>query len=173
MSNIHYATRAEKQGKEEELPNKATKKEKEKKMTNVNESGRSMVEMLGVLAIIGVLSIGGIAGYTMAMNRYRANELLDTAAKVAVVAMTKNGGVGASANINELGLSYSSVPCLTNDADITSDAKGKVTIKASGCDQAVADAIKSIGGTGKVSTGCSNTSCVIDFGDSTTTPGNT
>ena len=26
------------------------------------ESGRSMVEMLGVLAIIGVLSIGGIAG---------------------------------------------------------------------------------------------------------------
>ena len=27
-----------------------------------NESGRSMVEMLGVLAIIGVLSVGGIAG---------------------------------------------------------------------------------------------------------------
>ena len=26
------------------------------------EKGRSMVEMLGVLAIIGVLSIGGIAG---------------------------------------------------------------------------------------------------------------
>ena len=38
-----------------------------------SQSGRSMVEMLGVLAIIGVLSIGGIAGYTMAMNRYRAN----------------------------------------------------------------------------------------------------
>ena len=28
-----------------------------------NESGRSMVEMLGVLAIIGVLSVGGISGY--------------------------------------------------------------------------------------------------------------
>ena len=28
------------------------------------ESGRSMVEMLGTLAIIGVLSVGGIAGYT-------------------------------------------------------------------------------------------------------------
>ena len=28
----------------------------------VNESGRSMIEMLGVLAIIGVLSVGGIAG---------------------------------------------------------------------------------------------------------------
>ena len=30
-----------------------------------NESGRSMVEMLGVLAIIGVFSVGGIAGYTI------------------------------------------------------------------------------------------------------------
>ena len=59
-----------------------------------NESGRSMVEMLGVLAIIGVLSIGGIAGYTMAMNRYRANEIVDTAAKLSVIAMTANGGVG-------------------------------------------------------------------------------
>ncbi len=53
------------------------------------ESGRSMVEMLGVLAIIGVLSIGGIAGYTMAMNRYRANEIIDVASKVAVIAMSK------------------------------------------------------------------------------------
>ncbi len=53
------------------------------------EAGRSMVEMLGVLAIIGVLSIGGIAGYNMAMNRYRANEIIDTAAKVSVIAISK------------------------------------------------------------------------------------
>ncbi len=54
-------------------------------MKKTQESGRSMVEMLGVLAIIGVLSIGGIAGYSMAMNRYRANEALDLATKYAVV----------------------------------------------------------------------------------------
>ena len=42
-----------------------------------NEHGRSMVEMLGVLAIIGVLSIGGIQGYTYAMNKYRANNVLN------------------------------------------------------------------------------------------------
>ena len=30
--------------------------EKDEKMKNTNEAGRSMVEMLGVLAIIGVLS---------------------------------------------------------------------------------------------------------------------
>ncbi len=50
------------------------------------ESGRSMVEMLGVLAIIGVLSVGGIAGYTMAMNKYRANEILNAIALVSVEA---------------------------------------------------------------------------------------
>ncbi len=53
-----------------------------------NESGRSMVEMLGVLAIIGVLSIGGIAGYTTAMNRYRANEVIDMATKYATIVFT-------------------------------------------------------------------------------------
>ena len=54
-------------------------------MKRTNESGRSMVEMLGVLAIIGVLSIGGIRGYSLAMNRYRANEAIDAAAKYAVM----------------------------------------------------------------------------------------
>ena len=42
-----------------------------------NQSGRSMVEMLGVLAIIGVLSVTAIAGYRYAMNRHAANEWLN------------------------------------------------------------------------------------------------
>ena len=41
------------------------------------ETGRSMVEMLGVLAIIGVLSVGGISGYSRAMSKYRANEIMN------------------------------------------------------------------------------------------------
>jgi Tfp pilus assembly protein PilE len=41
------------------------------------QSGRSMIEMLGVLAIIGVLSVGGIAGYSKAMNKYRTNKVAD------------------------------------------------------------------------------------------------
>ena len=60
------------------------------------QKGRSMVEMLGVLAIIGVLSIGGIAGYTTSMNRYRANQIMDAAAKVAVLAQTANQGQGGA-----------------------------------------------------------------------------
>lgn len=37
------------------------------------QSGRSMVEMLGVLVIIGVLSVGAIAGYSKAMMKYKLN----------------------------------------------------------------------------------------------------
>ena len=44
-----------------------------------NENGRSMIEMLGVLAIIGVLSVGGIAGYSKAMSKYRTNKMIDQA----------------------------------------------------------------------------------------------
>ena len=40
-----------------------------------SQSGRSMVEMLGVLAIIAVLSIGGIVGFRLAMNYYQANQI--------------------------------------------------------------------------------------------------
>lgn len=37
---------------------------------NFNQSGRSMIEMLGVLAIIAVLTVGGIAGYSKAMQQW-------------------------------------------------------------------------------------------------------
>ena len=40
----------------------------------MRENGRSMVEMLGVLAIIGVLSVGAIAGYSKAMLKYKLNK---------------------------------------------------------------------------------------------------
>lgn len=41
------------------------------------QTGRSMVEMLGVLAIIGVLSVGGIAGYSKAMAKYKLTKAMD------------------------------------------------------------------------------------------------
>ena len=46
-------------------------------MTKSVQSGRSMIEMLGVLAIIGVLSVGGIAGYSKAMTKYRINKTIE------------------------------------------------------------------------------------------------
>ena len=41
---------------------------------NLENVGRSMVEMLGVLAIIGVLSVGAISGYSKAMFKYKLNK---------------------------------------------------------------------------------------------------
>ena len=41
---------------------------------HLNQSGRSMVEMLGVLAIIGVLSVGAMSGYSKAMMKYKLNK---------------------------------------------------------------------------------------------------
>ncbi|MBR2299519.1 MAG: hypothetical protein IJ870_02975 [Alphaproteobacteria bacterium] len=38
--------------------------------------GRSMVEMLGVLAVIGVLSAGALAGFNNAMKRHKTNQLI-------------------------------------------------------------------------------------------------
>ena len=51
-----------------------------------NETGRSMVEMLGVLAVVGVLSIGGVAGYRYAVDKMNANEIINEIKKRAVTA---------------------------------------------------------------------------------------
>jgi len=61
-------------------------------MNNINnETGRSMIEMLGVLAIIGVLSVGGIAGYSKAMMQYKINKTVDQITQVVGNARTLYG----------------------------------------------------------------------------------
>lgn len=52
------------------------------------ESGRSMVEMLGVLAIIGVLSIGAIAGYSKAMQKHNINKMINEMTNTTAIART-------------------------------------------------------------------------------------
>ena len=59
-----------------------------------NETGRSMVEMLGVLAIIGVLSVAGIAGYTQAMKKNKVNNAVADISMAVILAKTSNGGEG-------------------------------------------------------------------------------
>ncbi len=71
-----------------------------------NESGRSMVEMLGVLAVMAVLALGGISGYVLAVNRHKANHILDVAGKLAGM------GVG--------GKTFSSLKAAGLEADDTS-----------------------------------------------------
>ena len=125
-------------------------------MKNTNESGRSMVEMLGVLAIIGVLSIGGIAGYTLAMNRYRANEILNAAALVSIAATSADGGVGATRNLAEIGgIQTLSLPAIAANGDIESTANGTVTIKVDANYPKVAELVRTLSGA-RASNGANN-----------------
>lgn len=43
-------------------------------MEKRNESGRTMLEMLGVLAIIGIITYGAIAGINYGMSSYKVNQ---------------------------------------------------------------------------------------------------
>ena len=51
------------------------------------QKGRSMVEILGVLAIIGVLSVGGIAYYRYSLEKNKINTALNNAMLLAVNTM--------------------------------------------------------------------------------------
>ena len=65
-----------------------------------NQSGRSMIEMLGVLAIVGVLSVAGIAGYSKAMAKYKVNKLID---QVSTVVANIRTTFAAQGNYKDLG----------------------------------------------------------------------
>ena len=62
------------------------------------ESGRTLVEMLGVLAVMGLLTIIGIAGFKIAMNKAKANNLVADMNRLAhIVVMDKFSGYSEEA----------------------------------------------------------------------------
>ena len=80
-----------------------------------NPIGRSMIEMLGVLAIIGVLSIGGIAGYTKAMEKIHVNKIVNMVSDISATIRTAyisqktyddfdGGAIGFDNQIQDMGL---------------------------------------------------------------------
>ena len=66
------------------------------------ETGRSMTEMLGTLAIIGVLSIGGIAGYSYGMDKHRCNQTVNDMMLMGVDIITQTSR-GAVPSLSEWG----------------------------------------------------------------------
>ena len=112
-----------------------------------NENGRSMIEMLGVLAIIGVLSVGGIYGYTVAMRKYKANEIVQTASMLATMAQAADGGEGADVTLKESGLNSNpggvSLDVENTKAERPVGGVSKVTIKGAG-DDALCAAVTAI-----------------------------
>ena len=64
------------------------------KKYTIDQNGRSMIEMLGVLAIVGVLSVAGIAGYSKAMAKYKINKVMDQVSTIAANTKTLFASVG-------------------------------------------------------------------------------
>ncbi len=108
-------------------------------MKHINENGRSMVEMLGVLAIIGVLSVGGIAGYSKAMNKYKINKTTDQVSMLVANIRTLFSSQGDYQGLsNAQAIKFGVVPedMYNAGSASTSDIKnafgGDVTIAAAG-----------------------------------------
>ena len=104
-------------------------------MKNFNENGRSMVEMLGVLAIIGVLSVGGIAGYSKAMNKYKINKTTDQVSMLVANIRTLFSSQGnyaglSNAQAKKFGVVPNDMYTKVSSADIKNAFNGSVTIVA-------------------------------------------
>ena len=52
------------------------------KLNKKTDNGRSMLETLGVLAVVGILSAAGLNGFRYAMNKNRANKTINDALEV-------------------------------------------------------------------------------------------
>ena len=100
----------------------------------INENGRSMVEMLGVLAIIGVLSAGGLAGYSKAMFKHKLNNTIDEVTMLVTNIRTMYGAQTSYASIATDAVKLGIVPANfltgTNNSKITNPFKGSISLAA-------------------------------------------
>ena len=101
-----------------------------------NETGRSLVEMLGVLAIIGVLSVGGIAGFKNAMEKNRANTIISEAQKRAVVVSGQLGFNNGTPSLVDFS-AYNAISGGTFGDVVTTGLTGQFGIPVSGVSQKV------------------------------------
>ncbi len=64
------------------------------------ESGRSMIEMMGVLAIMGVITVGAIAAISSAMNLQKRSTVNDEVLQMVTQVRQLFGGYDDFSNIN-------------------------------------------------------------------------
>ena len=104
-----------------------------------NETGRSMVEMLGVLAVVGVLSIGGVAGYRYAVDKMNANEIINELKKRAITA-SQQRVLGQDINLAEYGVgakikgTYTVTPTINYEGNASQFALGVAGVPERVCD---------------------------------------
>jgi Tfp pilus assembly protein PilE len=97
-----------------------------------NQEGRSMIEMLGVLAIVGVLSVAGIQGYSKAMAKYKTNKAMDQISTLAANIKTMFASLGNYKGLGEDGTTRSYNLGLLPE-DMTKTCTGDVSADATGC----------------------------------------
>ena len=101
------------------------------------QSGRSMVEMLGVLAIIGVLSVGGIAGYSKAMAKFKLSKAMDQVSMlVANIRTLYSGQRSYSGLSNANAIAFGVVPSemVGSGSTITNAFSSNVTVTSASSD---------------------------------------
>lgn len=107
-------------------------------LNKIEQSGRSMVEMLGVLAIIGVLSVGGISGYSKAMAKFKLTKAQDQLSMLLINIRTAFSGSSSYDGLsNATAIQLNIVPSDMlpdglgdSKGDIINAFTGKVTIAA-------------------------------------------
>ena len=109
----------------------------------MNEGTQYIQESPAVLlSPLSVLSIGGLAGYTMAMNRHRANTILDYASKCVVIAEVSGDGSKLRTGKCEV-ISEELMPsALASDAVVSLD-NDDIVVTGTAQGKAVADAMQS------------------------------
>lgn len=117
-----------------------------KNLVKNEQSGRSMVEMLGVLAIIGVLSVGGISGYSKAMAKFKLTKAQD---QITMLLMNIRTAFSGSSNYeglnNTTAVQLNIVPgdmlpggigtAVTSSGGIINAFSGKVVLGTAGSNQ--------------------------------------
>ena len=110
--------------------------------TNLNtQSGRSMIEMLGVLAIVGVLSVGGIAGYSKAMTKFKINKTAEQVSQIVanmrtLYAQQTSYGSFYTDDAIKMGVIPDNLTTTNSYPHVTNAFNGKVTVM-SGFDETI------------------------------------
>jgi len=77
----------------------------------INESGRSMVEILGVLAIVAVITIVGIVGFNTAMYKHKMNTINQQISTIASNVKNAFAHLGSYNNLdNQMAITMGLIP---------------------------------------------------------------
>lgn len=110
-----------------------------RKVYKNDQTGRSMVEMLGVLAIIGVLSVGGIAGYSKAMTKFKINKTMDQVSMLVANIRTLYSGQRDYTSLDTTAaVNFGIIPneMYLSATEVVNAFNGSVTLAAVGSDAA-------------------------------------